>query len=281
MRILREPLVQFLALGAGIFALFWLQGDPGGDHSDRIVVTAGQVEHLATGFARTWLRPPTAGELEGLVDDWVREEIYYRQAMALGLDRDDRVVRRRLRQKMEFLTEEAAAPPTPSDEELRTFLREHPEAFRVEPRFAFRQVCLDRDRRGDTARSLLDRLTASGPDADLAGLGDRLMLPDEVPSTPRAEIVAVFGAPFADRLEHLEPGRWTGPVESGYGLHLVLVRERVPGRLPELDEVRDAVEREWLSARRATTLEAAYRQLRERYIVVVEPSTAAGEAALP
>ena len=271
MKLLREPLVHFLALGAALFALSAVLGERG-TTQDRIVVTSGQIEHLAATFARTWQRPPTPPELQALIDAWVREEIYAREARALGLDLDDTVIRRRLWQKMEFLVEDAAATP-PSEAELQVYLTAHPDAFRTEPRLSFRQVFVSPDRRGDGAASdavtLLERLRAAGPGADIAG--DRLRVPDELQRVPRSEITRLFGDVFAARLESVEPGAWVGPIESGYGLHLVFVRERVDGRLPPLAEVRPAVEREWLAARRKAQVETAYQERRARYTVVIEP----------
>ena len=165
MKLLREPLVHFLLLGAVLFGVFALLGDRGSERAGHIVVTPGHLEHLLVSFTRTWQRPPTAQELAGLIDDYIREEVLYREAVAMGLDRDDTIVRRRLRQKLEFLTEETAAMAAPSDEELQTFLQQHLDAFRVEPRLAFRHVYLRRDRRGDAAnaeaRHLLTQLTRS------------------------------------------------------------------------------------------------------------------------
>jgi len=272
--VLREPLLHFALGGALIFLAAGLGGERGGAAPDRIVVTTGRIEGLAAGFARSWQRPPTPAELDGLVDDWIRDEIYTREALALGLDRDDKVVRRRLREKMEFLIEDATAGAPPSEAELAAFLAAHPERFREEPRLSFRQVYLNRDRRGagaaDDARVLRVRLAAAGPDADLAAAGDGLMVPGDVEAMPASEVARLFGDGFAAALDGLEPGRWAGPVESGYGLHVVLLRRRDAGRLPALDEVRPVVTREVLAARRARMAAAAYRELRARYEVVVE-----------
>jgi PPIC-type PPIASE domain len=277
--LLREPTVQFLAAGAGLFLLFQWGGPPDGE-AGRIIVGASQIEHLTAGFTRMRQRPPTEGELEGLVDDHVREEIAAREARRLGLDRDDTLIRRRLRQKLEFLVEDDGQTASPSDAELQAWLDAHADAFRRDPEVAFRHVFVSGARRGGVAdgeaQALLARLTALGPGADVSGLGDPLrLLPDEIELTSRRDVAGLFGERFADRVLGLPPGRWAGPVESGYGVHLVLVTQRTPGRLPALGEVREQVVRDVLGARRAQRLEAMYQRLLERHPVIVERPTPA------
>lgn len=274
-KLLREPLLHFLVLGAALFALANWSDDPAGPAEDRIVVTPGRIEHLAAGFRRTWQRPPTEQELQGLIDSHIREEIYYREALALGLDKDDTIVRRRLMQKLEFLTAEISDAVTPSDDELQAYLQQHADTFRLEPQIAFRQIYLNPERHGGNltgaARNLLARLEAGDLPSDrIAELGDPIMLPAELGLSRRGEIARLFGDAFAERLLAVEPGRWAGPIESGYGLHLVRIDERRAARLPALDEVRDLVLREWLNDRRERLSEQFYRQLRERYTVVIE-----------
>jgi hypothetical protein len=270
---LREPLIHFLLLGAAIFWLASLVGDPAGGREDRIRLGSAEVELLRQGFERTWQRPPSEAELAGLVEERVREEVYYREALALGLDRDDTIVRRRLRQKMEFLSEDLALAP-PTDAELEAWLRAHPERFRVEPRIRFEQVFLSRDRRGDRLRADAERLLAGlrAGDAlhDPAALGDPLPLPAAAGVLSASEVAGLFGPDFAGRVFELEPERWQGPVDSAYGAHLVLVRERVAGRDPALAEVRDAVAREWAAEQRLRAREEHYRELRARYDVRIE-----------
>jgi len=282
MRWLREPLLHFLLIGA---ALFWITGFFGGrasERPDRIALTAGDLEQLAVGFSRTWQRPPTAQELAGLVEERVREEIFYREALAMGLDRDDTIVRRRLRQKLEFLSEDLAVLE-PTDADLAAWLAAHPESFRSEPRVGFRQVYLSRDRRGDRLRGdalrVLEQLRAGDGRLDPEALGDPLPLPAEADGLSAGEVSRLFGGDFTARLLELEPGGWEGPVESAYGLHLVFVRDRVPGRVPALGEVRDAVTREWLAQRRSEAREEFYRGLRARYQVEVPELAPPGPAS--
>lgn len=281
MKLLREPLGHFLLLGAVLFGVFALLGDRGSERAGHIVVTPGHLEHLTVSFTRTRQRPPTAQELAGLMDDYIREEVLYREAVAMGLDRDDTIVRRRLRQKLEFLTEETAETAPPSDAELHAFLQQHADVFRIEPRLAFQHVYLSRDRRGDAAdaetQQLLVQLSTGDAATDTAALGDPFLLPHQFALSSRSEIARLFGDAFTQQLQHIEPGRWAGPIESEYGLHLVFVRERTDGRVPALAEVRQAVQRDWLAARRKAVNEQFYQHLRARYTVVVEQPQAASD----
>jgi len=281
-KLLHEPLFHFLLIGAGLFLIFGWLGDPasqpGGQsaaQSMKIIVSQDQIEHLMAQFTRTWQRQPTEQELQGLIDSHVRDEISYREAMAMGLDRDDATIRRRMRLKLETLNEDIATAMSPTDQDLQTFLEQHPDAFLEEPRAAFRQVFLNPERHGANidgdAHTLLAQLRAAGPDADLSGIGDTLvMLSNDLPLLPLSEIGSLFGEQFSGNIVELEPGQWQGPVQSGYGLHLVLVTERQPGRMPELAEVRDQVEREWVFSRKKEMQEAMYKKLGERYTVIIE-----------
>lgn len=279
--LLREPLVQFLVLGGLLFVYFDWRGGAG-PGSTRIAVTPGLVQHLASGFARTWQRPPTEAELKGLVDDYVKEEIATREATAMGLDRDDTVIRRRLRQKLEFVVEDAVDQAPATDQQLQGWLDAHPDRFLAESRLALRQVYVGTDRRGASAHAdaeaLLARLRAAGPRAETSDLGDPSLLPRELPLGPLAEVTRAFGGEFAARVEALEPGGWHGPIESPYGLHLVLVTERVAPARPTLAELRPLVEREYLAERRRTQLQQLYERLLEKYTVTIEMPRGEGAA---
>ncbi len=278
-RILGEPLLHFLLIGTGLFLAFSLMPrDQRSGDAGEIVVSQGQVEHLAAGFARTWQREPSIEELAGLVSDFVREEVYYREALALGLDQDDTVIRRRLRQKLEFIFDDVAARAEPSEAELQAYLLAHPDAFRREPRLSFRQIYLNPDRRGPRveadAAQLLAQLSQAGTDLDAAALGDATLLESAFADVSPSDVAAQFGADFADRLMELAVGAWQGPLKSGLGLHLVQVSERRDATLPVLAEVRDQVRREWDKARRAELKELSYRELLARYTVIVEGADA-------
>ncbi|MGE5344366.1 MAG: peptidyl-prolyl cis-trans isomerase [Acidithiobacillales bacterium] len=282
--LLREPLVHFLLLGGLMFLWFEWRGGSGGPGGTRIVVTPGQIQHLASGFARTWQRPPTEVELKGLVDDYVKEEIAVREAAVMGLDRDDTIIRRRLRQKLEFLVEETAGQVLPTDAEVRAWVDTHPGSFGEEPRVSLRQVFVSPQRRGAGARAeagkLLMRLRAAGPGAATGDLGDPTMLPPELPLGPLGEASRTFGEDFARAVAGLEPGTWAGPVGSTYGLHLVLVRQRVAASQPDLATIRPMVERELLAERSKKELSALYERMLKKYTVAIEmPRPAEAKAA--
>lgn len=273
-KLIREPLVHFLLLGAALFVLYGLPNRDPDVQQHKIVVSAGQIEHLEQLFARVWQRPPTAQELKGLIDGYVEEEMLSREAMNLGLDRNDTVIRRRLRQKMEFLAEDFAASVEPSEEQLADYLAAHPDKFAEEARISFRHVYLNPDKRGERieadAEALLGELKGRARDADVGGLGDRLMLPAEMTDAPGRAVASQFGEEFAAVLDELPADEWAGPVRSGYGLHLVLVTDRTEGHLPALANVRDAVRREWLNARRLESNRALLDELMSKYQVTVE-----------
>jgi hypothetical protein len=273
-KLLREPLLHFLLIGIGLFLLYdLLRGGDTGAPRD-IVVTEARVEALAQSFATTWMRPPTPQEIKGLVDDYVAEEIYYREAIAMGLDQDDTVIRRRLRQKMEFISEDAAATAEPTDAQLQEFLAKHPEKFLEPAQLSFRQVYLNTEKRGEQARvqaeQLLTKLQAGRGPADLAMAGDPTLLPPDLQSASPQLIANTFGSDFAAQVQEAPVGQWSGPLQSGFGLHLVRVDERIAGGLPAFDQIRPIVLREYQAAQRALLTRKFLDSLRAKYDIRIE-----------
>jgi len=276
-RLLLDPLLHFLLAGALLFAVHAVLSDGGEAPPDRIVVGEADVARLAETFERTWQRPPTQKELRGLVDDFVTEEVLCREALALGLDRNDLVVRRRMRQKMEFLTADLAGTE-PSEAQLVAHLRAHPEPFEIPPRTSFTQVFVDREGVAPDAgtapevraAALLDRLRRAGPPGEVpAEAGDATLLPSRLERVPPREIEAQLGRVFAEAVGSAPVGEWSGPLRSAFGLHLVYVESREPARLPALQEVRARVEADWQAERREQARERFHGSLREGYEIVV------------
>jgi len=283
-RIVREPMIHFLLIGAAIFVLSaWFGGEDETAPRDRIVVTEGRIQQLAQIFTKTWQRPPTAQELRGLVDAHIKEEVYYREALKIGLDRDDTLIRRRMQQKMEFLTEPGEDALAATDTELEAFLAAHRAEFRVAPKLAFEQIFINPQRSEEPVAARAERLLQEANDApagaDLRNLGDPTLLPREIPLAPVAGIDRNFGQGFGERLAQLPLNVWSGPVRSPYGLHLVRVTERRDGYDPPLADVRDAVERKWRDAKRDAFRKTEYERLRDRYEIVLPDAAGAGRAA--
>ncbi len=279
LKVFREPLVHFLFFGALLFLYFQWRGGGYGVTSNHIVITQGQIEHLAVGYARTWQKTPTEAELKGLIDEYVKDEIATREAIAMGLDRDDTIIRRRLRQKLEFLAEETIQQAPPTDADLKAWMARHPEAFHSEPQVAFRQVYINASRRGQTAKSdaekLLTKLRAAGPGTSIGASGDQTMLPGEQGLAPLFDTARTFGDDFAQALMRCDVGQWCGPVESSFGFHLVLVRQKISETQQELAAIRPQVEREVMLERKNKELQTLYDKLLEKYTVKIEqPSTA-------
>lgn len=276
-RFVREPLVHFLLLALLVFGAYSLvsRREPA---TATIDVTQAKIEQLAGLFAKTWQRPPTAQELKGLIDDYVKEEIYVREALRLGLDTDDEVIRKRLRMKMEFVSDAEAEATPPTDAQLQAYLDSHPDVFRKAPEIAFEQVYINPEKHspdaGAAAKALLESLRKDPSSAATAG--DPGLLPPTQPLTDQQGIAQVFGDDFAAAIIKLAPGQWVGPVSSAVGLHLVKVTEHVPGSLPALADIRTVVEREWMNDHRNAVEQKRFDDLLNRYKVTVEPISAGG-----
>jgi hypothetical protein len=282
LKFLRDPLFHFLVLGAGLFMVYSVSNGSVSAPADRIVVDETQTMRLAGLFQRTWMRPPTQQELRGLVEDYVKEEILYREARILGLDQDDLVIRRRLRQKMEFLNADLAESQAPTDAQLQAYFEANQEKFRRPDRFSLQQVYLNPHKlAGDVKRVASGLLASLDTDpalaADPKSLGDATMLPAQLDGVTRREVTNTFGRGFARDIEDMPIGRWSGPYESSYGLHLVRMTEHEAGGLPTLAAIRPILEREWYAERSKEANERFYEALRARYDVEIRlPAVSAG-----
>lgn len=266
-RLLREPLFHFLLLGGALFLIFGGAGTSGDDR--QIAVTNADVERLVAAFAQTWHRPPDADELQVQINDYIREEVLYRTALSLGLDKDDLIIRRRLRQKMEFTLEDTVPPP--QEAELRAYFEAHADKFRSQPLMSFRQVFVGLQR-GSTAetdaRRILADLVSDAPGA--SSEGDALLLGEGFDQMPLDRVAALFGDNFAHTLAETSADHWVGPIRSSYGLHLVLVTVSQPAALPPFEQVRSTVEREWFADHRSAAVAAQYQALLAGYHVTFE-----------
>ena len=267
-RLLREPLLHFAAIGGLIFLFFAATGDAQESPGDVIVVTPERIHQLSEEYRAVWKRPPAADEMDALIEEHVRDEVYYREALALDLDRNDAVVRRRLRQKMEFLTDTGSYLQVPAEGELEAYLAAHEETYRSAPHLGFEQIFFGTSPDPESIERALSRLRVN-PAADPAALGEHTLLPAELGLSPPVATDSVFGQGFFARLMDLPSGDWAGPVASSYGTHLVRILETVPARTPALDEVRDAVLGDWRAAKALTSREEDYARRRADYTVEI------------
>lgn len=272
-RLVREPLVQFFIIGIVVFAIYSLtEQSASTSTNDPINVGPGRIANLKEVFSRTRQRPPTQAELEGLVNSFIKEEVNYREGLKLGLDLDDTIIRRRLRQKMEFLMEPNASELEPTDEELQAYLEQNAEKFRLPASYKFQQIFFDPGKRGDPisdADNLRSRLNSNTVEPNSDQLGDPTLLPASLNLTRVDRVAANFGNEFANALADADIDTWTGPLKSTYGLHLVLVEERVEEREPPLDDIRKAVVRDWQTQKRREISDARYQKLLDNYDVKI------------
>ena len=276
MKLLREPLVHFLFIGAAIYLLYGVFAEPVPEDDDKtIIVTAGEVEWMKTAWQKRWNRPPTEAEFDGLVQQYIKETVLYREALTMGLNKHDQVIRRRLAQKLEFLARDLVALTPPTDQELLTYFDAHQARYREPVRYTFTQIYIDPDKRGDAtlddAEAVKAALIAQGEAIDDAGaLGDSFMLQNHYQQKDPVEIQKLFGKGFAESLVVLSAGQWHGPVLSGYGVHLVYVSDISEPPAPVFEEMRERVLLDWETDRGDELNEQFYANLRDQYTVIVE-----------
>jgi hypothetical protein len=270
-RLLREPLIHFLAIGLAIFALNAVINGRDETPEDVIIISQGRIAQIEESFRAVANRPPNAAELKDMVDDFVMEEIAYREAIAMGLDADDTVVRRRMRQKLEFLLDDVASIAEPTEAELQAWFSNHAADYARPEKRALRHVLASRDKRGEAAPAdavrFMQRLNAG---ADPASLGDASMLPDSAPLTTKAGVSALFGADFADAVFASGAKGWFGPVSSVFGEHVVKITDRASLEAASLDDVRGQVRNDLIAARRSDIRRKDEKRLLERYQVRID-----------
>ena len=276
MRLLREPLLHFAAIGAVIYILYGVFAEALPEADDKtIVVSAAEIEWMQTSWQQRWNRPPTEVEMDGLVQQYIKETVLYREALTMGLNRHDQVIRRRLAQKLEFLAKDLVALTPPTEEELQEYFAAHQERYEAPTRYTFTQVYIDRDKRGnatlDDAETIKARLIAEG-DAieDPASLGDRFMLQNYYPAKEPLEIQKSFGSGFTESLLELSPGEWHGPVLSGYGVHLVFISHIIEPPVTVFEDVREFVTQDWKTDKGEELNEKFYANLRDQYKIIIE-----------
>jgi hypothetical protein len=287
-RWLREPLLHFLLMGVVLFAAYaYMQRGRGGvESSKQIALSLDDLRTMDLYFESQWHRQPTPAEFQAMVEDKVREEVLYREALAMGLDKDDTIVKRRMAQKMQFLAEDVAAAHEPSTAELKAWFEKNSNKFALPSRYSFRHLYFSPDKRGknaqDDAARALAKIGGQPEDSKLAvSLADPFMFQDYYGDRAPDALAKEFGPQFAVALEKLKPGSWQGPIESGYGWHLVYVDTVIPGRIPAFEEMEPDVKTAWLGEQKATAWQKAYAEMRAKYTVLLPDPNAQPPANTP
>jgi peptidyl-prolyl cis-trans isomerase C len=284
-RWLREPLLHFLLIGIAVFAVYAYthRGRGGVESSLQITLSLDELRQMDMYFESQWHRQPTPAEFQAMVEDKVREEVLYREALAMGLDKDDSIVKRRMAQKMQFLAEDVAAAHEPSTAELKAWFEKNSNKFALPSRYSFRHLYFSPDKRGKNAQEdaakTLAKIAGQPEDSKLAvSLADPFMFQDYYGDRAPEALAKEFGPQFAVALEKVKPGSWQGPIESGFGWHLVFVDTVIPGRIPALEEIEPDVKTAWLGEQKATAWQKAYAEMRAKYTVLL-PAASDKEAA--
>jgi len=275
-KLLREPLLHFMFIGAAIYLLYGVFAEPLPEADDKtIVVSAGEIEWMQTAWQKRWNRPPTAEEFDGLIQQYIKETVLYREALTMGLNQHDQVIRRRLAQKLEFLAKDLVALTPPTETELQSYFEENQARYQQPVLYTFTQVFIDPDKRGDAtlddAEVIKANLIAQGEAIEDPGaLGDDFMLQSYYPEKDGIEIQKLFGSGFTESLAELSPGQWHGPVLSGYGVHLVYISSISEPPAPEFAALRERVVQDWTMERGEEINDKFYASLREQYTVIIE-----------
>jgi len=283
MKLYRDPLFHFVVLGVLFFLVYTgARGFLATDETRQVVVTESDISLLAEGWSRRWMRPPTEQELRGLVEARVREEILYREALKLGMDYNDGIVRRRMVQKMDLLSQDLSVLADPTDQELQDFFGERQNDYRFPPRLSFSHVYFNVDERGaageQDALNVLDEIRRQNPiETRAPDRGDRFILGYDYEALSPDEVSREFGGLFAEALFELDPG-WQGPIRSGFGIHLVYVGDRSDDRLPEIVEIRRQLVNDYNRWRQESAKEQLFEILSEPYNVEFDEEAIRREA---
>ena len=272
-KVFAEPLLHFFVIALGFFLLYRAAA-PDDAAQRRISVTSSTIQSLTERFTATWQRAPTPAELRRLTEDYVKEEILYRQGVSMGLDLNDEVIKRRVLQKVQVISEEASASNPPTDTELEAYLKAHAEKYATLPRFTLEQVLFDPGQHPDLDSDLAQALKKLKAGADPNELSDTSLVLSKLAEVTSERLARDFGKEFVEAIKKLPVGDWQGPVRSGVGVHLVRVKEKLAGHPARLGEVRAAVERDWERQRRERARDDYYENLRKTYTVEIEAPSA-------
>jgi peptidyl-prolyl cis-trans isomerase C len=284
---LQEPLLHFLLIGALLFAGYAIvqRHNGGSPSSKQIDLTSDDLRQIDAYFESQWHRPPTSEEFAAMVETRVQEEVLYREGLAMGLDKDDTIVKRRIAQKVHFLAEDVASAHEPTTAELKAWYKANSRTFALPSRTTFRHLYFSPDRRGQKAREdatkALARISGQPEDSrSAASVADPFMFQDYYGDRTAEQLAKDFGPEFAQAIFQLKPGSWQGPIESGYGWHLVFINSFTSGRIPAFEEIEPDIKTAWLADQKQRAWDKAYAEMRAKYAVFL-PSQPETQSATP
>ena len=266
----REPLVHFLIAGLVVFLISSLRGPEIDPNSRKIVLNETQIEQLVSEWQKTWQREPTPTEVDAIIREFIKDEIYFREAIRLGLDKDDLVVRRRLRSKMEYLSNSAAESQIPSEKELQDWLDKNPLKYAIGANYSFEQIYFNADNEIEKRKRTNTILSSLKNGTDWQSLSDDISLPAQMENEDIENIGKVFGEEFANNLGPLPVKAWSEPIASGFGFHIVRILQKTEGRKPKLAEVRAEVERDWRAKTALLREQKSYQSLLDGYKIEID-----------
>ena len=269
-KITREPLFHFLIIGLAVFVFTSITGSNIDLDSRKITVNAKQIERLSQNWQNTWQRLPNQSELDGLIREDIKDEIYYREAIRLGLDQNDIVIRRRLRSKMEYLAISQAESEIPSDEILQAWIDKNPQKYSIGAKYSFDQIYLESDSETNAQARVAAALQKLRAGSDWRTLGDAISLPTSLNNVTKDEIGKTFGDGFSIGFANMKIGEWSGPIESGFGLHIVRINSVLAGSKPKLDDVRTDAQNDWRSQTVKEREQKAYQTLLDAYTIKID-----------
>jgi hypothetical protein len=275
MKLLKNPLFHFITGGILLYLLYAFFSNYLNREEKLVLITSSEIIWMEDSWQKRWNRPPTPDERIGLIDQLVKEKVLYKTAVEIGLDKDDMVIRRRMVQKIEFLGADLIQPPLPSESDLIGYFDKRREEYALPETVTMTHIYFDPDKREDKtledANEALQKLgSIESLDGDLSGYGDPFMLQSYYPNKSETEIRKLFGSGFAESIFQLEPGKWHGPVLSGYGTHLVFVHEHVVNELPAFEMVREKVKEDWIADIKKELEDSYIEGLLDRYEIIVE-----------
>jgi peptidyl-prolyl cis-trans isomerase C len=272
MKLLKEPLLHFLVAGGLLFAgYFWIHRGEKKEDPRRIEITSNQIQQIELDWRARWQRPPTQDELQAGISDELRQEVLYREALDLGLDKNDTIVKRRMAQKMDFLTDEISALRDPAPGEVEAWFEKNRAQYLPPPLATFHHLYFSSDKRGAKAEADARQAMGALQSRDSRG-GDALMFQPSYSEQTQDQVARIFGTKFSERLYKLEPGGWRGPVESGFGWHLVWVDALVAGEAPAFEAVATQAKADWIAEQRAELKRTAFEAMKAHYDIVIVPA---------